>query len=221
MDKVDKIVQQILAQMKDKADAARKEMKAAAEADKEKLMTKMNEERRAFIEWMKAKTKANQAETKVILAAMKARREKRMEAHTNDNRNESTGCQNVMEANQEKMEPITEENEAILERQRVHKEDTEIHSQREEQNETKACNEATEKIEENPGIMQSAEEHQDVPNEDVAVMTVGEQRKRRRGRKSNAGRRGEPKELIRGNGGSRKKLAGACRKVHRHAAVIW
>jgi hypothetical protein len=142
-----------------------------------------------------------------------------MEAHTNDNRNESTGCQDVMVANPEKMEPNTEENEAVLERQRVHKEDTEIHSQRDEQNETKACNEATEKIEENPEMMQSAEEHQDMPNEDVAVMPVGEPRKRRRGRKSNAGRRGEPKEQIRGKCGSRKKLAATCTKVSRHATV--
>jgi hypothetical protein len=60
-----------------------------------------------------------------------------------------------------------------------------------------------------------------VPNEDVVVMPVGEPRKRRRGGKLTAGRRGEPKELIRGNGGSWKKLAAACRKVQRHAAVVW
>jgi predicted HAD superfamily phosphohydrolase len=54
---------------------------------------------------------------------------------------------------------------------------------------------ATKKIEKNPGMMQSVEEHQDVPNEDVAVMPVGEPRKRRRVWKSTARRRGEPKEL--------------------------
>jgi hypothetical protein len=68
----------------------------------------------------------------------------------------------------------------------------------------------TEKMD--PGMMQSAEEHQDVPNEDVAVMPVGEPRKRRRGRKLIAERRGEPKELNRGNHGSRRKLAAACRR---------
>jgi hypothetical protein len=74
-------------------------MKAEADADRE--------ERKALIEWMKAKTKANQAETKAILAATKARREKRMGANTNDDRKESTACQDVMEANREKMETNT------------------------------------------------------------------------------------------------------------------
>jgi hypothetical protein len=77
----------------------------------------------------------------------------------------------------------------------------------------------TEKID--PKMMQSAEEHQDVPNDDVTVMLVGEPRKRRRVRKSTAGRRREPTKLNRGNCGSWKKLAAACRKVSRHAAVVW
>jgi hypothetical protein len=64
------------------------------------------------------------------------------------------------------------------------------------------------------------EEHQDISAEDVTVMPVGELRKRHRVWKSTAGRRGEPKELNRGNHGSRGKLAAACRKVSRHAAVI-
>jgi hypothetical protein len=80
---------------------------------------------------------------------------------------------------------------------------------------------ATKKIEKNPGMMQSVEEHQDVSNEDVTVMPVRKPRKRCRVRKSTAGRRGEPKELNRENHGSRKMLAAACRKVSRHAAVIW
>jgi hypothetical protein len=80
---------------------------------------------------------------------------------------------------------------------------------------------ATKKSEQDTEMTQSAEVHQDVPNEDVAVMLVGEPRKRCRVRKSTAGRRGEPKELNRGNHGSRRKLAAACRKVSRHAAVVW
>jgi hypothetical protein len=54
----------------------------------------------------------------------------------------------------------------------------------------------TERIEQDPGIMKSVEEHQDIPTEDVAVMPVGEPRKRRGARKSTAGRRGKPKELA-------------------------
>jgi hypothetical protein len=59
---------------------------------------------------------------------------------------------------------------------------------------------AMRKIEQNPGMMQSVEEHQDVPNEDVAVMPVKGLKKWRRGRKSTAGRRGEPKIMLRNKG---------------------
>jgi hypothetical protein len=45
--------------------------------------------------------------------------------------------------------------------------------------ETTACNEATE-TEPDPGMMQSTEEHQEIPKEEVAVMPVGEPRKRYR-----------------------------------------
>jgi predicted RecB family nuclease len=46
---------------------------------------------------------------------------------------------------------------------------------------------ATKEIETDPGMMQSAEEHQHVLSEDVAVMPVREPRKRRRVWKSTAG----------------------------------
>jgi hypothetical protein len=80
---------------------------------------------------------------------------------------------------------------------------------------------AMRKIEQNPGMMQSVEEHQDVTTEGVVVRAVKRLKKRHRGRKSTAGRRGEPKELTRVNCGSRKKLATACRKVSRRATVAW
>jgi hypothetical protein len=55
----------------------------------------------------------------------------------------------------------------------------------------------TEKIEQEPGMMQSMEEHQDIPTEDAtAAKPLNERRKRNRGWKSTAGRRGEPKELT-------------------------
>jgi hypothetical protein len=161
------------------------------------------------------------AETKAILAETKARRDKRMEANKNDDQNESTVCKDALEANPKKMEPNAEENEAVLERQRVYDDETAVHILKDGQNEMNAYNEATETIEQDPGMMQSAEKHQDVPSEDVAVMPVNGLRKRRRGRKSTAGRRGEPKERIRGNCGSRNKLAADCRKVSRHATVAW
>jgi hypothetical protein len=70
-------------------------------------------------------------------------------------------------------------------------------------------------------MMQSAEEHQMVPREDAVMIPVRGRKRRNRGRKEAAGRRGEPKELNRGDRGSRKKLAAACRKASRRATVAW
>jgi hypothetical protein len=70
-------------------------------------------------------------------------------------------------------------------------------------------------------MMQSAEEHQQIPNEDAMVIPVRGGKRRHRGRKQAAGRHGEPKELTRGDYGSRKKLAAACRKASRRATVAW
>jgi hypothetical protein len=86
--------------------------------------------------------------------------------------------------------------------------------------ETTACNGATE-TEPNPGIMQSIQEHQEIPKEEAAVMPVGEPRKRCRVCNLAADRCQKRKERIRGNRGSRRKSAAACRKLSRHAKVAW
>jgi hypothetical protein len=70
-------------------------------------------------------------------------------------------------------------------------------------------------------MMQSAEERHEVPNEDAVVIPVRGWKRWHRGRKQAAERRGEPKELNRGDHGSRKKLAAACRKASRRATVAW
>jgi hypothetical protein len=70
-------------------------------------------------------------------------------------------------------------------------------------------------------MMQSAEEHHEVPNKDAVVIPVRIRKRRHRGRKEAAGRRLEPKELNRGDQGSRKKLAPACRKASHRATVAW
>jgi hypothetical protein len=63
-----------------------------------------------------------------------------------------------------------------------------------------ACHETTEadveKTQPDRGMMQSVEEHQEVPKEDAVVKPVKGRKKRYRGRKQAAGRRGEPKELT-------------------------
>jgi hypothetical protein len=70
-------------------------------------------------------------------------------------------------------------------------------------------------------MMQSAEEHHEVPDEDAVEAPVRIRKRRHRGRKEAAGRRLEPKELNRGDRGSRKKLAPACRKASHRATVAW
>jgi hypothetical protein len=70
-------------------------------------------------------------------------------------------------------------------------------------------------------MMQSAEEHHEIPNECAVVKPVRIRKRRHRGRKETARRRLEPKELNRGDRGSRKKLAAACRKASHHATVAW
>jgi ElaB/YqjD/DUF883 family membrane-anchored ribosome-binding protein len=70
-------------------------------------------------------------------------------------------------------------------------------------------------------MMQTAGEHQLVPRVDAVIIPVRKRKRRLRGRKQAAGRHGEPKELTRGDHGSRKKLAAACRKASRCATVAW
>jgi hypothetical protein len=68
--------------------------------------------------------------------------------------------------------------------------------------------------------MESEVEYREVHTEEAAVKFSGKIKKRHRGRHLAAGRYGEPKELTRGDCGSRRKLAAACRKVSRRAAVV-
>jgi hypothetical protein len=78
-----------------------------------------------------------------------------------------------------------------------------------------------EKTELNPGMMQSTEEHQEIPNGEAAVMPVGEPRKRCRVWSLAVERCQKRKERTRGNRGSRRKSAAACRKLSRCARVAW
>jgi HD-GYP domain-containing protein (c-di-GMP phosphodiesterase class II) len=104
-----------------------------------------------------------------------------------------------LDDNKKKAEAFQEKMEATIQSIRSEVQET-IHNRvenvRAELNQKTEAN--TEKFEQDPGMMQSVEEHQDVPTEDVALMPVGEPRKRRRVRKLAAGRRGEPKQGTRG-----------------------
>jgi hypothetical protein len=79
----------------------------------------------------------------------------------------------------------------------------------------------TEKTEPDPGLMQSTEEHQEIPKEEAAVMPVGEPRKRRKVCNLAAEHRQKRKERTRENRGSWRKSAAACRKASRRAKVAW
>jgi hypothetical protein len=70
-------------------------------------------------------------------------------------------------------------------------------------------------------MMQSTEEHQEIPKGEAAVMPVAEARKRRRVRNLAAEHRQKRKEKTRGNRGSRRNSAAACRKLTRRAQVAW
>jgi hypothetical protein len=72
-----------------------------------------------------------------------------------------------------------------------------------------------------PGMMQSTEEHQEIPKGEAAVMPVGEPRKRRRVRNLAAERRQKRKERIRRSCESKRRSTVACRKVSRRAKVAW
>jgi hypothetical protein len=130
-----------------------------------------------------------------------------------------------MEANLVKMEPSPGEKEAAVEMRETPNEDVAIYYLRNCRNETIAFQGTTEARLEcekpTPEDKESESEHREVPNEYAVVKPVSGRKKRHRGPKQAAGRRGEPKKLTRGDCGSRKKLAAACRKVSRRATVAW
>jgi hypothetical protein len=76
-------------------------------------------------------------------------------------------------------------------------------------------------LKENPEETECESEHWEVPKEDAIVKPVKGRKKWHRDWKQAVGRRGEPKELTLGDGGSQGKLAATCRKVSRHARMAW
>jgi hypothetical protein len=89
-----------------------------------------------------------------------------------------------------------------------------------ELDETTICQQAME-TEPNPGMMQSKEEHQEIPKEEAAVMLVGELRKQCRDCSLAVERCQKRKEGTRGNSGTRRKLVTTCRKVSCRVKVVW
>jgi hypothetical protein len=86
------------------------------------------------------------------------------------------------------------------------------------QKETTTCQEATE-TEPDPEMIQSIEEHQEIPKGEAAVMPVGELRKQHRVPNLAAKCRQKMKERTWGNSRSRSKSTATCRKVSHRAKV--
>jgi hypothetical protein len=70
-------------------------------------------------------------------------------------------------------------------------------------------------------MMQSTEEHQEIPKGEAAVMLVVEPRKRHRARNLAAEHRQKMRERTQGYCESRRTSAATCRKVSYHAKVAW
>jgi hypothetical protein len=145
-------------------------------------------------------------------------------ADIKDGQKERPACQEAAtEANPEKVEPNPGVKEVVVEWQEIPKEEAAFHSLRACQKQRMSCRRTTEtrlECEEPTSLdMESEVENREVLTEEAAVKFLEIIKKRHRGRHLPAGRRGKPKELTRGNPGSRRKLDAACRMMIHRAAV--
>jgi hypothetical protein len=188
-------------------------IRAARTKDREQMLA-MRQEMNANTKAMQEKADADQVE---IIAAI----EKKMDALITNikiDRKETTACQYAMETSLKKIEPNSEGKDAAVEQQEIPIEEVAGHSQRTCRSETTPSQESTE-TKPDPGMMQSVEEHQEIPKEDAAVMPVGGLRKRHRDRNLAAGRHRKPKRRIQATCESRRRLIVAGKKITRHATV--
>jgi hypothetical protein len=76
-------------------------------------------------------------------------------------------------------------------------------------------------LEASPEEIESEVEHEEVPEEEAAVETLGALKKWYGARDLAVGCRWQLKKQTQGDCGSWKKLAAACREITRHAGVLW
>jgi hypothetical protein len=189
-------------------------------SDRDELKQEIRDDREQMLGEMEAKTEATQ---------------ERMDANLKDLKEDIKSGQAEMRSKtgaiEEKMESaiysIRSERDETIQQQVENVVTRVIHETQNLQKactDTTACHEATEadteKSEPDPGMMQSVAEHQVTPKEDAVVKPYKGRKKRHRGRKPAAGRRGEPKEMTRGDCGSGRNLAAACRKVSSTCATV-
>jgi hypothetical protein len=185
-------------------------MKMETQQIMELLLARMNTSMKKHMPEIKAEMKADRkSDREQMLAEISTR----MDANTKE-------MNAKMDANQVEMRSTVCGIQFELKETIHHEIRAVIQPIRSELDETTGCNEATE-TEPDPGMMQSIAEHQENPKGEAAVMPVEEPRNRRRVQNLAAECRQKRKERTRGNHGSRRKLAAACRKVSRHAKVAW
>jgi hypothetical protein len=170
-----------------------KEMNANMKSNKEQMMAKMEANRKVDWEERRAKKKADQENLKRMMAEM-------------------------MTANQAKTDVKLKELTETAEKTRLEREEP-ISA------DMKACHEVTEadieKIEPNPGMMQSAGEHQEVPKREVAVMVIGGLRKWHMDRIQAAECSQKLKEETQGYCGTQRRATIAGRRVTHCEGVAW
>jgi hypothetical protein len=105
-------------------------------------------------------------------------------------------------------------------RNKIPNEVVEVHPLKTCRSEKAPSQEATE-TKPDPGMMQSVEEHQEIPMEYAAVIAVGGLRKRCRDRNLAAGCHQKPKKSMQASCESKRRSAATCRKVSHHARVAW
>jgi hypothetical protein len=175
---------EMLAEMQEKSETNRKEMKS-------------NQERMdANLKDLKEDIKYGQEEIRSIFEAIKPKIHTWI-ANIRDDRKERTSCQETTDAHLECEEPTPLDTQACQETIDCHE----------------ATEADMEKIEPDPEMMQSLGEHQEVPKEDARVNPVKGRKKQHTGQKLAAGRCGEPGGLTRGNCESWRNLAAACKKT--------
>jgi hypothetical protein len=178
----------------EKADADRKadQEKADAnrQADRELLIGIMDENAKS----MREDVKSGQAEMTSTIRAFHEKMDAWIANRKND-REETIACHDEMEVRIKKMEPNPGEKKAVVERQEFSNNEVAVHSQRTCQSKRAVSQGGTE-TEPDPRKLQSVEEHQEIPKEKAVVKPVKGRKKRHRGRKPAAGRRGEPDKLT-------------------------
>jgi hypothetical protein len=152
---------------------------------------------------------------KLLLARMNAIIKEHMQEMKTDRKADQARMEVKIDANRqrdrENLKGMVEEMNAKVDGNQPEMRST-VCAIRSELDETTACNGATE-TGPNPGMMQSKEEHQEIPKGEAVVMPAGGSRKRRRVCNLAAERRQKRKERTWGKSGFRRKSAAACRKV--------